>query len=641
MITGALLSLIVSVGFTYTRVVFLTTGMNSDFITAGAIFVFFGVTVLLNPCTRLVRQSWAFDRAELAVIYIMLIIASTIPTWGFSANLIPMLPAVYYFASPENRWVDILYPLIKPWMVPQDEEAIKSFFEGLPVGGSVPWVAWAVPMLAWGTFIIAIYLMMIACMVLIRRQWVEHERLAFPLVQLPLEMAETGRANQVLGPFFKNPVMWTGFALAFCVLSMKGLHQYFPVVPDPELYARAKLFRQQASVEINLSFTVIGLAYLLSLHVASSFWFFHLLAKAQMSWQYLIGYRLQGEIERFMEGTLMLAYQGMGAMLVLVAFGAWVSRSHLKAIWRKVITGTGVDDSEEILSYRAAAAILVVCGIYVTIWLNMSGVPIIITLLFFIVAFAIFIFMARLVAEGGIGFMQPQMSAQTIVMNFAGTTTVTDAGIFSMALSFSWAGSVRIMLMASAINGMKMAQGVGILKRPLFWVMIVAMLVSLVSSLGIIIWLCYQEGAANLEPWFFTNNARNTVDFAAYKIENPLSFSGTPDIMWPRALWTSIGGMVMGVLIYLRHHFLWWPLHPLGFAVSASNVTSRAWFSIFLGSMIKASLLKYGGVRLYLALRPFFLGMILGQITCAGFWMILDLFAGGTGSRVPVFHYRY
>ena len=288
-ITGALLSLIVSVGFTYTRVVLLTTGMNSDFITAGAIIVFFLVTLLINPCIRLLYPGWAFDRAELAVIYIMLIIASTIPTWGFSANLIPMLPAVYYFASAENDWADLLHPLIPRWMVPQDADAIKSFFEGLPAGGSVPWGAWLVPMLAWGSFIIAIYLMMIACMVLIRRQWVEHERLAFPLVQLPLEMAETGNAGQVLGPFFKNPVMWTGFALAFCVLSTRGLHQYFPVVPEAQLYSVAKLFRDQSAVELNLSFTVIGLAYLLSLHVATSFWFFHLMAQAQMSWQYLIG----------------------------------------------------------------------------------------------------------------------------------------------------------------------------------------------------------------------------------------------------------------------------------------------------------------------------------------------------------------
>ena len=133
--------------------------------------------------------------------------------------------------------MDILYPLIQRWMVPQDAEAIKSFFEGLPEGGSVPWGAWLVPMLAWGSFIIAIYLMMIACMVLVRRQWVEHERLAFPLVQLPMEMAETGNAGQVLGPFFKNPVMWSGFGLAFIVLSTRGLHQYFPVVPEAELYA--------------------------------------------------------------------------------------------------------------------------------------------------------------------------------------------------------------------------------------------------------------------------------------------------------------------------------------------------------------------------------------------------------------------
>jgi hypothetical protein len=454
-------------------------------------------------------------------------------------------------------------------------------------------------------------------------------------------MAVSGNSRQLLGPFFRNPTMWAGFAVAFCVLSTRGLHYYFPAVPEAELYTVAKLFRDQAAVSINLSFTVIGLAYLLSLHVATSFWLFHLLAKAQMSWQFMIGYRLEGEIERFMEGTLMLAYQGMGAMLVLVLFGAWVSRSHLVAIYRKAVSGRGIDDHEEILSYRSAAVILVVCGVYATIWLNLSGIPIGITLAFLLVAFAIFVFMSRLVAEGGIGFMQPQMSAQTIVMNFAGTSAVTDAGIFSMALSFSWAGSVRILLMASAINGMKLAQGARILKRPLFWVMIVAMVVSLVSSLGFIIWTCYQEGAVNLERWFFTHNARNTQDFVLYKINNPLSFSGTPDIMWPRALWTSIGGLCMAALIWARHHWLWWPLHPLGFAVSASNVTSAAWFSIFLGSIIKAIVLKYGGVRLYLAVRPFFLGLILGQISCAGFWLVLDLIAGGTGNRVPVFHHNY
>ena len=106
-------------------------------------------------------------------------------------------------------------------------------------------------------------------------------------------------------------------------------------------------------------------------------------------------------------------------------------------------------------------------------------------------------------------------------------------------------------------------------------------------------------------------------------------------------MWTGIGGLVMAGLIYARHYFLWWPLHPLGFAVSASNITARAWFSIFLGSVIKAIVLKYGGVRLYFALRPFFLGLVLGQITAAGFWLVVDLLAGGSGNRVPVFDQKY
>ena len=640
-IFGTLLTLIISVGFTYGRIVLSTSDMSSDHITAGAICVFFLVTLLLNPCIRLIRPKWAFNSAELTVIYIMLIIASTIPTWGFASNLVPMLPAVYYFATPENNWEELLFPLVRDWMVPSDVNAIRNFFEGLPAGAPLPWGAWLVPLLAWASFIFAIYLMMIAAMVLVRHQWVENERLAFPLVQLPMEMAETGGAGKVLGPFFRSPLMWSGFALAFVLLSMKGLHHYHPIVPDPLLYSYVKLFPDMHSVAVNLSFTVLGLAYLLSLQVATSFWFFHLLAQVQMTWQYMVGYRLEGEIERFMEGTLLIAHEGLGAMVVLVLFGAWVSRGHIKAIWHKVISGHGVDDSGEILSYRAAVAILLGCGTFTTIWLYMSGVPLFYTVLFLLLTFAIFLFTARLVAEAGLGFMSPMVSSQTILTNFAGTSAVTDAGIFSLALTFSWAGSNRVLLMAAAINAMKLAEGVGALKRPLFWVMVVAIVVTLAGSLGIILWSAYEHGAVNLESWFFTGNPRNTHEHVQYKLQNPMGFSETPDIMWPRALWTAVGGAVMAALIWARHHFLWWPLHPIGFAVCAGNVIRRAWFSIFLASTFKAVLLRYGGVRYYVALRPFFLGMILGQVSAAAFWMVVDFLLGGTGNHVPVFAYPY
>ena len=39
--------------------------------------------------------------------------------------------------------------------------------------------------------------------------------------------------------------------------------------------------------------------------------------------------------------------------------------------------------------------------------------------------------------------------------------------------------------------------------------------------------------------------------------------------------------------------------------------------------------MKYGGMSHFLAAKPFFIGMILGQATTAGLWLIVDALLGG------------
>ena len=102
-IVGSLLSLIISVGFSYARVALGKGSMSSDYITAGAICILFAAVALLNPCIKLLHRSWGFGRTELVVVYVVLAVASTIPTWGFSGLFIGTLPGVYYFATPENN----------------------------------------------------------------------------------------------------------------------------------------------------------------------------------------------------------------------------------------------------------------------------------------------------------------------------------------------------------------------------------------------------------------------------------------------------------------------------------------------------------------------------------------------------------
>ena len=60
------------------------------------------------------------------------------------------------------------------------------------------------PLLAWVSFILSIYLMRITTMIIMRRHWVEHDRLTFPLLQLPMDMAEEGEPGSKLTPFVKQ-----------------------------------------------------------------------------------------------------------------------------------------------------------------------------------------------------------------------------------------------------------------------------------------------------------------------------------------------------------------------------------------------------------------------------------------------------
>ena len=94
---GVVGSLVVGVGTTYNIMVVHGSYMAIDFSTAAAIFIFFVLTFIVNAGVGRVNSRFALNGAELRSVYMMLVVACAIPTMGYSAQLLPIITAPFYY----------------------------------------------------------------------------------------------------------------------------------------------------------------------------------------------------------------------------------------------------------------------------------------------------------------------------------------------------------------------------------------------------------------------------------------------------------------------------------------------------------------------------------------------------------------
>ncbi len=626
---GSVFAAALSAGAPYGNMVLRGSYLSQDFSTPGALFLFFVLAGVLNVLYKCLVPKGGLARAELLLIYCMMLIASAITTCGLSEYLLPIMGSWLYFATPENKWDDLFHPYIRDFLVPTDPLAIKHFYEGLPTGNSIPWAAWALPIFAWSLLVVAVYFAMICVAVILRRQWIEREKLIYPLAQLPLDMVRDSDES-VLPPFFKSPAMWVGFILPCLISSINAGHNYFHVLPQIQLTTGIDLFRNSVHLPVVLSFPVLGFAYLINLDIAFSLWFFNVAVNMQRGLYGVLGIPTGEALDTFSVSPAGIAHQEMGALIVLVVFTLWVGRGHFKDVFRKALfNAADVKDDDEILSYRVAVWGAFSSLVFAGAWLWLSGMPPLVALIFLLSAFAVFVAMTRIVAESGVPEARTPMMPQSFVTTGIGTSAIGETGITALGFTFTWATELRIVVMTSAAHALKLLDGQQGRHRPFFWALMLAVLVSMASSLFAILYLSYQYGGINLNRWFFGGGARAPFEsFVARNLSNPTGPS------WQGWFSTGIGASVMSALMLARHYLVWWPLHPIGFPIAGLWLMSHSWFSIFLAWLCKAVALKYWGPRGFQAARPFFLGAILGQFTSAGVWLLIDAFTGMTDNRI-------
>jgi hypothetical protein len=208
--------------------------------------------------------------------------------------------------------------------------------------------------------------------VLLRRQWLDYDRLTFPLTHPPLEMTEgVDEPRTIFAWLLRQRLIWLGALIPFVVHSVNGLHFYFPAVPEIRLsfplnqYLTSYLFSQIGPFIAIVHFSVIGVAFLLPSDLAFSLWFFFFVFMGQSVLLTYWGWQLPN-----FPGYATPAHAGLqmlGAFFAIVTHLILVGRKH----WRQVITNE--TPSDEPISYRTALLGFLLCIGFATLWCSVAG----------------------------------------------------------------------------------------------------------------------------------------------------------------------------------------------------------------------------------------------------------------------------
>jgi len=634
-LTGALIALLIGAATPYTNMIIKGSLLAHNSNVPVALFTFFMFVGIINVALKLVKRSYGLDPSELATVYVMAMLATAVPTVGFSEYLLPISAGIFYYATAENNWAEIVHPNVPDWLAPHDTEAVRLFFEGLPAGQSVPWNVWILPLLCWSVLILSVFWVSACLMVMLRKQWMEHEKLLYPLVQVAAEMLRDDEKQSLVKPYFRSPVMWAGFAVPFLVGTIHSIHFYHPFIPGMgEWLVYLSMFQNTTDLVFMFNIGVVGIAYLLNRDVALGLWVFFLLLHMERGLFNILGFQSTEQLSRFsIEGGPYIAHQTMGAMIVLVLSGLWMGRNHLKDVFRKAFKGdASVDDSSEVMSYRTATFGLIAGLAVMSAWLWMSGLPWWVVPVFLFAAFVIFMALTRATVEGGMPHIRTPLTPADFIVSGLGTNSLGISGGIALGFTYVWAANLRIFFMVCFANSLKIAEEIKGSKRPLVWAAALAAVFALGGSLWSILTLSYEYGGINLQAFFFVYVPQQVGSNMAVVLTNP---TGADLGGW---LFTSFGALVMALLTYVRVRFVWWPIHPLGFAVFEYRLMSFVWLSVMVAWMIKTTVLKYGGPKLYNRTKPFFLGLITGQICVAGVWLIVDYLTGAKGNLPLPWH---
>ncbi len=568
----------------------------------------------------------------------LLLYALTVSIGGFATTFtvlqIPqIIPSLRYFATPTNRFEEEAIPAVAETLQITDEVAARGFFEGARTPGGIPWELWKGPLVRWGVLALLYLVTGIAMLGIFRRRWIDHERLPFPLAEIPMFIAGHGQFGMA-ETSGRTRLMGIGIGVVALLESINSLHRYVPSVPEiPRNFTLSVLFENapwnilagaswsRAWIDLPL----IGIAYLMPAAIALGIFAFFLLMIGIMVLSRFLGDPTLGPL-RWNRWGSQKDIQG-GAYIGLLTFVFWAARGEIGQmvhdLWQDLRRGPSARRHPD--RWMLAAFVL---GLLAMCWWSVSaGISFWVALSFMPATLALTFGFALLTAQSGLPALQiDNLPAQFLT----GVVPARAMGLRNMALigffntMFSW--YKRHALQPQAIHGLKIADTEHFRDRRFITALIVAAAALIAINSITLMHLAYNESLmlSTTSRWQQHSGGMGSpyygVLWAMRMIDQPdpaLSFH-----------WMALGAALMWALQFMYRQFMWWPVHPLGMLIPCGWQITAQWFSVMIGWAIARVVTKYSGPRSYLHLRPLFLGLVLGGALTQALWMVVSLVVG-------------
>lgn len=573
-----------------------------------------------NILVKAIRPSWGLRDRELLFVFVLGWIGFMVPTWGMSNYVVSVMASAEYYASPENQWRELFFPYLPDWLIVTNEQnANRNYYWSLPGNAPIPWAAWIIPSFWWLSFFAGLLAVGICFVILMRRQWAEHERLSYPIAQVPVVLTETDdEAGAALPSIMRNRLFITGAVITFSVMLWNTASYWtqwtsFPV--DANAVVNIEFGRAFPAHPVRMNVLTFAFSYFINVDILFSVWLFQIINTLE-----------QGVLARLgvvaASGTAvpggLVAVQFIGGMIAFALWGFWIARRHLGMVWRHVRgRETNLRDEDEFVSYRAAL-VVGACGMaYVVWWLHAAGMSFPVIAVFLTLLFLFYFALCRVMAESGLVFLDLPINAHQFTVGMLGSASLSPQNLTVLGLGSAFARNWKTFTMIIPSHVARMRSVMGVSGRALFLWCTVAFALSAIAAIGFSAYSGYRlGGAANYyhniagDPGFY--------NLIVTWMQNSTTISGA-EVFFLVAGMAMVTGMTIA-----RYYFSWWPISPIGFVVAAGGPARNAFFPVFLAWLLKTILIRIGGVRLYQAIQPLMIGIMVGYVLGSAVAILAD-----------------